>query len=108
MLEAVLQKLILARVNALDGVRLWRANTGMAYSSGSGRMVRFGQPGQADLSGILRGGRRLEVEVKGPSGRVSDEQEAFGARITELGGLYIVARTLEDALNPIQAYLANA
>jgi hypothetical protein len=98
--EPVLQRLILARLNALDGVRVWRANTGAARTH-RGRIVRFGVPGQADITGLIRGGRRLEVEVKGPTGRVSPEQEAFGALIVSLGGIYLIARTLDDALIPV-------
>jgi hypothetical protein len=98
--EPVLQRLILARLNTIDGVRVWRANTGAARTRG-GRVVRFGVPGQADLTGLIRGGRRLEVEVKGPTGRVSLEQEAFGELIMSLGGIWVIARSLDDALVPV-------
>jgi hypothetical protein len=98
--EPVLQRLILARLNTIDGVRAWRANTGAARMNG-GRVVRFGIPGQADITGLLRGGRRLEVEVKGPTGRISPEQESFGELIVSLGGLYLVCRSLDDALIPV-------
>ncbi|RMG17749.1 MAG: hypothetical protein D6729_08280 [Deltaproteobacteria bacterium] len=56
-------------------MRLWRANVGAARF---GRhVVKFGIPGQADLTGILPGGIRLEIEVKGPTGRQSPQQRAF-------------------------------
>jgi hypothetical protein len=58
--------------------------------------VRFGVPGQADISGILVGGRRLEIEVKGPTGRMSDQQRKFRAMIECFGGLYILARSVDD------------
>lgn len=99
MTEAVLQRLILARLGALPGVWVWRQNTGAAHTPEG--FVRFGLPGQPDISGILRGGRALFVEVKSEHGRLRKDQENFIARATELGALCVVARTLEDALRPV-------
>jgi hypothetical protein len=93
MVELVLQKLLIARLNQLPGVWVWRQNTGMARAGG--RMVRFGLPGQADISGLIRG-TRLEVECKSPTGRLTTEQRAFGDRVAKLGGIYIVARCETD------------
>lgn len=45
------------------GVALDRHNTGAGLNP-SGRMVRFGTPGDTDLWGILPSGRALYVEVK--------------------------------------------
>lgn len=104
MVEAVLQRLLLARLNAIDGVWCWRANTGAAMSS-AGHRVHFGVPGQADISGILRGGRRLEVEVKSDRGRQSPEQREFQHRIEALGGLYLLAYELEPTLAAVRAAL---
>ncbi len=92
--------IIQAILNALVGrtdIRIWRQNTGAARRK-SGALVRFGVPGQADLSGILDGGRRLEIEVKTAIGRQSDQQQAFAAMIREYGGVYILARSPEDVL----------
>ncbi len=104
MVEAVLQRLIIARVNAIPGCFCWRQNTG-AFRTKNG-FVHFGLVGQADISGVLRGGRRLEIECKSESGRLTDEQKEFQRKITELGGLHIVARCLEDAINPIMQVLS--
>lgn len=82
-------------------LRLWRANSGVARALDGSRFVRFGVPGQADLSGILAGGRRLEIEVKTATGRQSPQQLAFGGMIRRFGGLYILARCVEDALKGI-------
>jgi hypothetical protein len=64
--------------------------------------VRFGLPGQADISGLLRGGRRLEVECKSTRGVQSPEQRAFQARVEALGGLYLVARDVETTLAAVR------
>lgn len=85
-------------------MRLWRANAGGAYDR-HGRYVQFGEPGQADLSGILAGGRRLEIEVKTPGGSQSDEQRFFGEMILRFGGIYVVARSVEDAVAAVEAAL---
>jgi hypothetical protein len=58
--------------------------------------VRFGVPGQADISGLLSSGRRVEIEVKSATGRQSPQQRAFEAMISKFGGLYILARSVED------------
>ena len=102
--EAEIQAEILRILGARPDLRLWRANSGVAYKP-QGRPVRFGVPGQADLSGLLAGGRRLEIEVKGPRGRQTPEQCHFGAMIARFGGLYIVAHSLPEALSAIQEVL---
>lgn len=43
-----------------------RQNTGGAYLGDPPQYVKFGVEGDADITGQLRGGRRLEVEVKVP------------------------------------------
>ncbi len=75
-------------------LRLWRQNTGAARIKG--RLIRFGHPGQADISGILANGRRLEIECKSKTGRLSAPQVAFKAMIEAYGGLHIVARDVGD------------
>lgn len=75
-------------------LRLWRSNTGVARFGE--RRVVFGVPGQADLTGILMGGRRLEIEVKSPTGKQSPEQAVYGQMIEQFGGIYILARSVAD------------
>ena len=94
--EHKLQSQIMLEFGNLSWIRIWRANTGVAVG-GDGRVVRFGLLGQADISGIISPhGRRLEIEVKTPTGRQSKPQRAFQATIESLGGLYILARSLDD------------
>jgi hypothetical protein len=72
------------------GIHAWRQNTG-----GRGRL-RWGTPGCGDITGILPGGRRLEIECKTDAGTQSGAQRAFQAIIEQHGGRYVVARTIED------------
>jgi len=64
---------------------------------GNGRVIRFGIPGQADISGILApSGQRIEIECKSKTGRLTQEQVAWRDMILRHGGLYILARSLDD------------
>lgn len=76
----------------------WRQNTG-AMPVGEGkarRFVRFGTPGSPDIHGFLKGGRALFVEVKRPSGRVSEAQQAFIDAALAAGCFAMVARSVEE------------
>lgn len=101
--EKQIQNAILRTFGTRRDMRLWRANVGAARF---GRhVVRFGVPGQADLTGILPGGIRLEIEVKAPNGRQSREQQAFQRMIERFGGVYVLARSVEDVWRAIGEYL---
>jgi len=57
----------------LRGILAWRNNTGAISRTSKSktgsyktRYIHFGLKGQADITGILRDGRRLEIEVKRP------------------------------------------
>ena len=91
---------ILRHFATREELRLWRAHTGAAITPVGGRIVRFGVPGQADLSGIVRvapaRGRRLEIEVKTTVGRQSELQKNYQRMITDAGGIYILAKSVND------------
>lgn len=91
----------------LWGYCVWRNNTGAAvYTNAAGkrRLVRYGEPGVSDILGVLPGGRMLAVECKTDSGRLSDAQEAFLARVRQAGGLALVVRSVTE----LQALLREA
>lgn len=95
--EKHIQNAILAHYGRDTRMRLWRANAGVARPLGSDQVVRFGLPGQADLTGILaHTGRRLEIEVKSAVGRQTKQQRRFQDMIHSFGGLYILARSVDD------------
>lgn len=109
--------------NALAGACLmFRANTGTAWTGNDVRRLPNGSvlisdarpfstglpPGFSDLFGLVpvtitpemvgqRVGIFAAIEVKGPSGRVSDQQGAFLRAVAANGGRSIVARSTEDA-----------
>ena len=59
--------------------------------------IRLAAPGVSDLIGWTEGGRFVAIEVKGPRGRVTDEQAAFLDLVRRSGGLAGVARSVEEA-----------
>jgi hypothetical protein len=61
--------------------------------------VRYGlAPGSADLVAVVAPhGRLCSLELKAPSGRLRPEQEAWIARMRNLGAVAGVARSVEDA-----------
>lgn len=67
--------LLAAAPAAIPQLRLFRRNVGTVRVHN--RVMRFGVAGQADLYGIFRGGRHLEVELKAAGGRLSPEQRAW-------------------------------
>jgi hypothetical protein len=103
MTEHAIQSQILRDFGTRPDMRLWRANSGVARMGN--RKVRFGVPGQADLTGILPGGVRLEVEVKSATGRQSPEQAAYQAMIVRFGGVYVLARSVGDVWAAVGKYL---
>lgn len=96
--EAAILSEILNAIGSRTDVRLWRQNTGVARTR-TGQVVRFGVPGQADLSGILMpSGRRIEIEVKSATGRQSEAQRRWQRMIEKFGGLYVLACSVDDVL----------
>lgn len=102
--EHAIQQAILSALGRRRDVRVWRANSGMAF--GKARAVRFGVPGQADVSGILAGGCRLELEVKRPGEKPTAQQVLFGEMIRRFGGVWAVVYSVEEAIAIVEAALA--
>ena len=59
--------------------------------------IKLAAPGVSDLIGWTEGGRFVAIEVKGPRGRITDEQAAFLDLVRRSGGLAGVARSVADA-----------
>ena len=100
--EHVIQQEILARLGALPGLTVWRNNSG-ALVDQRGQLVRYGQPGSADVLGVASpSGRLIAIEVKAARGKLSERQQAWGAMIQRHGGVYIIARSVEEALGGLR------
>jgi hypothetical protein len=122
-LERDIQNEILLEFGAKPWLRIWRQNTGKAYGYSTingarallrgnnpraalqmldhAQLVTYGQPGAADIQGILSmnrlgfsDGRFLAIEVKRVGGKQTDEQLAWQAMVQGKGGIYILAHSL--------------
>lgn len=113
MTEAEIQAALLREIGGRADCRIWRNNCGRARDR-TGRVVPFGVPGQADLSGVWlapivcercgaerRVGIRLEIEVKSARGKQTDAQRAFQRTIERMGGVYVLARSVKDVLDAL-------
>ena len=73
-----------------------RINSG-AFKTESGNYVRSTDiSGISDIIGIAFDGRALAVECKSDTGRLSRQQEIFKAAWIARGGLYVLARGIDD------------
>jgi hypothetical protein len=117
-MEKKIQNKILREFATRSDMRLWRQNVGKAVPLSQIKAIQraiwhgdiqkairlcedapvisFGLKGQADLSGILSNGQRLEIEVKDPDGKQSKEQRIFQEVIERFGGKYILATSVND------------
>lgn len=75
----------------------WRNNTG-ATRFNEKYYVQFGFPGSPDIICVL-GGRFIGIECKSQKGKLNANQEKFKAELERSGGLYIVARSIDDVMN---------
>lgn len=89
---------IIAAYEGHPRIKLWRQNTG-AIRRGS-RFIRFGTVGSADITGIMDGGRRVEVECKKLGNKTHKDrikaQADYGDMIRKHGGVYILAFSVDD------------
>lgn len=118
-LEHAIQKAICEYLT-LRGIFHWRANTGASQYRGKGGkryFVRFGYPGIADIIGILplkrtRGdGERfttgvfMAIEVKRGIQKQSPAQLGFEKQVADNGGIYILARSVDDVEKVVRNYV---
>lgn len=62
--------------------------------------------GTSDILGLV-GGRFLAIEVKSESGKATDDQRVFIARVNQEGGIAFVTRSLENALEQLQKFFPD-
>lgn len=82
--ESVVQAQCL-EVLASYGIDARRQNTGAAMQGG--RLVRYGERGDPDITGVLPDGRRLDLEVKRPGERPTPDQLDRLRRTNNAGGV---------------------
>ena len=72
-----------------------RRNVGGVYRNG--RYIKYGNEGDLDIVGMLKGGRHFEIEIKMPGENPTDKQQENIDEILGYGGLAGVAYSVEDA-----------
>jgi|SRR5215217_6736657 len=100
--EKVIEASILREFATRNDMRLWKNPVGNAITPDGAQRVRFGLIGQADLTGILPDGRRLEIEVKTEIGQQRPAQVNYEKMITRFHGLYILARSVDDVYRALE------
>jgi hypothetical protein len=98
-LPAVPEKVVLREALAALrdlGIPASRRNVGAVRSlhKGQERLIRFGTPGEADISATLLDGRRCEIEVKRKGKRPTPKQYAYLRAVLASNG---VAFWIDDA-----------
>jgi len=80
----------------IRGHFVFRVNVG-AFKTENGGYVRSTDiPGVSDIIGVTKDGRGLAVECKREKGKQRPMQKAFEMNWTRCGGLYILARGIDD------------
>lgn len=96
----------------------WRENTGTAWQGkkvkhdkdvlvlAEARPIKFGLEGIADIMGQVRG-LAIAIEMKDSVGRQRKQQKLFEQAWVKAGGVYILARTVPEAIRGVQRALAQ-
>lgn len=69
-----------------------------ATYNGKERFFKVGESGWPDIIGATKEGKFFGIEVKTRTGVLSESQAAIGKRILSTGGLWFVARSLDDVI----------
>lgn len=96
MKETIIQLKILKHLQA-KGIYCWRNNNGALWDPKL-RIYRNNplmKPGIADIIAV-HNGKHIEIECKTDVGRQSPAQKIHQKRIEAAGGVYILARSVED------------
>ncbi|WP_265499592.1 VRR-NUC domain-containing protein [Paracoccus beibuensis] len=100
--RTIQNKILIALSKEYAGRSIWWTNdTGVAKSMDGKRTISFGLKGSPDILGCL-GGRFIGIEVKTESGKQREAQAKFQKAFERAGGVYIIARSVEDALSAVR------
>lgn len=125
--NAITNHILLEIPKRFPGARAWRRNVGSGYGMDivqrairalvagrptealmtlrNTRPIRFGVPGEPDIDGWAPDGRRIGIEVKAGRDVVSDDQMTFRTALLAAGGIHVIARDVEGALEDLRKQL---
>lgn len=70
------------------------------------RRVKVGIPGEGDAGGVLApNGRAFWVEFKSATGEQRKQQQNFERAVRQRGGIYVIARSADEAEAGMQPYI---
>ena len=95
-LEKEIQKSILDYLK-LKGYMAWKNSTVGIFNKKSGGYIPSQSVGAPDIF-MLTKGVFWGIEVKTPTGKLSDNQKHFGGNIKANGGKYLVAYSVDDVI----------
>ena len=72
------------------------SNTSGGVKTDKGYFIRFGKKGSGDILALAPGGKWVEVECKFGKNNLQSEQKLRKILVENLGGIYIVAHSIED------------
>jgi hypothetical protein len=99
--EGAIKNSILLALGEQGDVLAWNAPCGVFRSfDDPQRIVRVGPPGRADILGVCNG-RAIAIEVKTATGRLRPDQERWRDAFTQRGGVWVLARSAEDAMEAV-------
>lgn len=78
----------------------WNNNTG-ALKDADGRLVRYGLAGSSDVLACING-RFVGIEAKVGRDHQRQNQSDFATAVRAAGGVYILARSVDDVRNTLR------
>lgn len=103
--SVIQQEIMLAIQKAWPRAAIIRQNTG-ASKDKTGRLIRFGVKGAADLR-IIINGLAIEVEAKTLKGVQSDAQKQYERAIQRAGGRYFLCRDAGSCVDAIRESISG-
>jgi len=95
--EANIKAEILLWLSEQSNIIAWNNPTGLAKSMDGKYHIRFGLVGSPDILGVIGPpGRFLGIETKTLRGKQRESQKRFQKAFEAQGGLYMVARSVDD------------
>jgi len=99
--EATLQQEIRIALGMRDDVMMFRINVGKfrPIDGSQGRVIQSAPDGTPDLLGVIKRGdvgQAFGIEVKSMRGQQREAQRSFQVAWEKRGGIYILARSIED------------
>lgn len=101
--ESHISRAIEAWLNWQPDIMAWRQNAGAIRrqhtrkdGTQGGQLFRGACKGAGDITGIIKPGFRIEVEVKTAKGTQNANQKAFEKELAKFGGYYLLVRSIRD------------